>query len=279
MSHESSSARRITGFSNVDGGTIDPSWHVDYLKRVNETIGIRRYKEKILELLDPQPGEHILDVGCGIGEGLRSVHEYTPTAKTLIGIDNSQTMITQAATLTPQDLLIGKTIMFKQDDAHSLSFEGERFDASYSDRTFQHLANPDLAFSEILRVTKSGGRVIIADTDWDTLHLKGVSPEAEEKIRSAYFNIIVNPRMGGMLQQLFIKNSLKDVEVVKESIELLDLQAIEDVLALKKSLNLARENGLLSEKEVGRCLKEVQEAQGVVNAALDIFIVKGIKLG
>lgn len=272
-----SSSHRVTSFSNVDSGSIEASWYVEYLQRVNEAVGIRRYKQKILELLDPQPGEHILDIGCGIGAGLRAIYDHIPTVKSLVGIDNSRTMITQAAALTPQDLLIGKTIMFQQDDAHNLSFENEKFDASYSDRTFQHLTRPHQAFREMVRVTKSGGRVIIADTDWDTLRLKGVSPETEEEIRSAYFNIIANPCMGGMLKQLFTENGLKDIEVLQTPIELLDLQTIKDVLALEKSLNLARENGLFSKTDVDRCLEEVQEAQEVVKASLAIFIVKGVK--
>lgn len=276
MSTESSSDR-VTAFSNVDSGAIDASWYVDYLQRVNETFGISRYKQKALELLNPKPGEDILDIGCGIGVGLRAIYDHTPTVKSLVGIDNSQTMIAHATALTPQDLLVDRAIMFQQGDAHNLSFEDERFDASYSDRTFQHLTQPHQAFREMVRVTKCGGSVIVADTDWSTLHLKGVSPETEEKIRSAYFNIIANPRMGGKLQRLFIENNLKDVEVFKESLELLDLQTLKDVLALEQSLNLASDNGLFSTTDVKRCLEEVQEAEGAVEASLDIFIVKGIK--
>ena len=139
------------------------------------------------------------------------------------------------------------------------------------------MAQPSKAFSEILRVTKPGGRVIIADTDWSTLRLEGVSPETEEKIRGAYFNIIRNPRMGGMLQQLFIDNGLRDIEVLKESLDLLDLQTIKDVLALEQSLNLASDNGLFSRKELERCLGEVEETHEVVTASFAIFIVKGVK--
>lgn len=264
-------------FNNADVADTEALWRVDYLKRVNEVPAIKRYKQKALELLGPQKGEHILDIGCGIGEGLRAIYDHTPTVKSLVGIDNSQTMIAQAFALTPQDLLNGRTIMFQQEDAHNLSFENERFDASYSDRTFQHLTQPHQAFREMVRVTKSGGRIIVADTDWSTLGFRGTSPKVEKTIRDTYFNIITNPHMGGMLEQIFKENGLKDIEVLREAIDLPSLQAIEDVLALEKSLNLAKDNGLFSKTDSERCLEELLKPQGVVEASLAIFIVKGVK--
>lgn len=270
---------QVKAFSNDGVTDAEVLWRVDYLKRVNKIPAIQRYKQEALKMICPQQGEEILDIGCGIGEEIRAMYDRTPTVKKLVGIDNSQTMVVHAVVLTPQDLLFNRAIVFQQGNAHNLSFEDGEFDASYSDRTFQHLNQPDQAFREMIRVTKCGGRLVIADTDWSTLQIKGVSPEVDEKTRNAYFNIVRNPRMGGMLQQLFIENSLKDVEVIKEPIELLDLQTLKDVLALEQSLKLASDNGLFSNKDLERCLQEIEEAKDIVQASLAIFIVKGVKLG
>lgn len=280
MNSESVSPQRMSGFSNVDHAAGGYSWYVEYLKRVNEVIGVKRYKQKVLEFIDPKPEEHILDIGCGIGVGLQAVYNHTPTVKSLVGIDNAQAMIDQANALTPQELLTSGIFTYQQGDAHKLPFEDKKFDACYSDRTFQHLANPDLAFREMIRVTKVDGRVVIADTDWQTLQIKGVSSETDERIRRTYLNIIANPRMGGTLQELFTEHGLADVEVVKNPIELLDPQTIKDVLGLESSLERARINGALSKEDVDKSIKEIreiQQAQDVVQASFCIFIAKGIK--
>src|SRR3954447_16465149 len=46
-----------------------------------------------LDLLDPQPGEHILDVGCGEGTLTRKIKE---AGADVVGIDNSLSMVAAA---------------------------------------------------------------------------------------------------------------------------------------------------------------------------------------
>lgn len=248
MSQEFS--RPTSGFSDVDRAERGASWYVKYLERVNEIIGIISYKQKLLEALDPKPDEAILDVGCGIGVGLQAIYNHAPAVGSLVGIDNSRAMIAQAIDLMPEELLTTGKFTYQQGDAHKLPFKDDGFHTSYSDRTFQHLDNPGLAFSEMLRVTKTGGRIVIADTDWYSLQLKGVSSETAEKIKRTYLNIIVNPHMGGTLQELFTKHGLTDVGVFKEPIELLDLQTVKDALGLESSLERARINGALSTEDL-----------------------------
>ena len=49
--------------------------------------------EAALDLLDPQPGEHILDIGCGDGALTQKIVER---GATVVGIDNSLSMVAAA---------------------------------------------------------------------------------------------------------------------------------------------------------------------------------------
>ena len=53
-------------------------------------------------------------------------------------------------------------------DATSLPFPDDFFDGCWADRTFQHLADPHKALAELARVTRSGGRIVVVDPDYDT---------------------------------------------------------------------------------------------------------------
>lgn len=52
--------------------------------------------------------------------------------------------------------------------AEVLPFGAATFDGAWADRTFHHLIDPELAFADMLRVTRSGGRVVVVDPDYDT---------------------------------------------------------------------------------------------------------------
>src|SRR5690349_16305400 len=75
----------------------------------------------LVELLAPQPGEQILDVGCGTGQ---LTNEIAQSGAQVRGIDNSAAMIEQAAKNYPE-------IAFRQGDVRELPFQNE-FDAVFS---------------------------------------------------------------------------------------------------------------------------------------------------
>ncbi|MET7468422.1 methyltransferase domain-containing protein [Micromonospora sp. NPDC005686] len=46
--------------------------------------------------------------------------------------------------------------------------DDDSFDGAWSDRTVQHLADPHAAIGELVRVVRPGGRIVLADPDYDT---------------------------------------------------------------------------------------------------------------
>ncbi|TAN07173.1 MAG: methyltransferase domain-containing protein [Rhodanobacteraceae bacterium] len=107
-----------------------------------------------LDTLDPREGESILDAGCGTGLLLRRVAARAPGAH-LVGIDLTLAMIRRAdAKLS--GLLVG--------DVCRLPLARESLDAVVLASVLQYLPSLDCALSEIVRVLRPGGRVVI--TAW-----------------------------------------------------------------------------------------------------------------
>jgi trans-aconitate methyltransferase len=101
--------------------------------------------EAALDLLDPQPGEHILDVGCGDGTLTEKIVER---GATVVGIDNSIEMVGAAR---------AKGIDARLMDAADLKF-GEAFDAAFSNATLHWVLDKERAARAIWFALKAGGR-------------------------------------------------------------------------------------------------------------------------
>jgi SAM-dependent methyltransferase len=98
-----------------------------------------------LDLLDPQPGERILDVGCGEGTLTKKIIER---GATVLGIDNSPEMIAAARAKGVDALLL---------PAEDMQFFAE-FDAAFSNATLHWVLQKEQAARAIFRSLKPGGR-------------------------------------------------------------------------------------------------------------------------
>ena len=98
-----------------------------------------------LDLLDPQPGERILDVGCGEGTLTKKMIER---GATVLGIDNSPEMIAAARANGIDALLL---------PAEDMQFFAE-FDAAFSNATLHWVLQKEQAARAIFRALKPSGR-------------------------------------------------------------------------------------------------------------------------
>jgi SAM-dependent methyltransferase len=98
-----------------------------------------------LDLLDPQPGETILDVGCGDGTLTLQIKER---GAEVVGIDNSLSMVAAAK---------AKGLDARLMDAAELKF-GEAFDAAFSNATLHWVLDKERAARAIWFALRNGGR-------------------------------------------------------------------------------------------------------------------------
>jgi trans-aconitate methyltransferase len=101
----------------------------------------------VVDLLDPQPGERVLDIGCGDGALTERLVE---AGCRVVAIDASPDQV-RAARERGLDARVA--------DATSLPFHGE-FDAAFSNAVLHWIREPDAALAAIHRALAPGGRLV-----------------------------------------------------------------------------------------------------------------------
>ncbi len=206
-----------TGFSDVDASGRSAEL-VDYLAlTAGHVTEIRRSGYEMLRLL---PGSAVLDVGCGAGEVCVELAACVGRNGKIAGIDLSQTMVDAARKAA---LASGHAIDLRVGSAYALPFADGEFDAVRCERVFQHLDDPERALREILRVTRSGGRVMVTDPDHGQAGL-GLDDPTHRRVYNAIqrqlLDMIVNPHSGTRLRGMLVRAGLVDVSLAGFVLEL-----------------------------------------------------------
>ena len=102
-----------------------------------------------MELLAPQAGERILDIGCGTGQLTAAI---TRAGAEVIGIDSSPAMIERARGNVPG-------LRFEVADLTEIEYR-EEFDAVFSNAVLHWVREADAAAEAIRRALKPGGRFV-----------------------------------------------------------------------------------------------------------------------
>ena len=101
----------------------------------------------VVELLEPQPGECILDLGCGDGA---LTAKLVDMGCSVVGVDSSAEQIEAA-----RQIGLDAHVM----DGHGLNFENE-FDAVFSNAALHWMGHPDEVIAGVRRALKPGGRFV-----------------------------------------------------------------------------------------------------------------------
>lgn len=108
-----------------------------------------------------RPGETVLDIGCGAGmDLLLAARRVGPTGKA-IGVDMTEAMIERARAGAAEAGLA--QVEVRQGDATRLPVESGSVDVVISNGVLNLVAEKEIAFAEIVRVLRPGGRLHLAD--------------------------------------------------------------------------------------------------------------------
>src|SRR5262245_52517412 len=135
---------------------------------------MRPHNERLRAAAAVQPGERVLDVGCGAGQ---TTLEAAHVAGHVLGVDVSERMLERARRRAAG----AANVEFVLADAQVHAFEQGSFDVAISRCGLMFFADPVAAFANIRRALRPGGRLVgliwqrYEDNEW--LTALNVTPE------------------------------------------------------------------------------------------------------
>ena len=167
--------------------------------RVNPFIWNEESRSEALALLDIDPDDRVLDVGCGTGFATEGLLAHVDT---VYGLDQSVHQMEQAWKK------FGKRgpVVFSRGDAERLPYKDDTFDVVWSSGSIEYWPNPVEGLRELRRVAKPGGQVLVVGPNYpsntvfqklaDAIMLFYDEEEADRMFREAGYEDFRHVTMG-----------------------------------------------------------------------------------
>lgn len=131
--------------------------------------------ERVRRLLGPFRGTEVaLDSGCGTGA---LAFALAPHVGEVVATDTREDYLEAGRAIAPEN------VRFLEGDSTALPFGYATFDIAGCLRLLHHVRRPELAVSELVRVTRPGGRVLIVDQLGSIDPLRSLEMDRFERLR------------------------------------------------------------------------------------------------
>lgn len=170
---------------------------------------IVRRRNTVLDALGAAPGERIIDVGCGPGFYVTEIADSVGAAGRVTGVDRSVHMIAAAG----RRIGDRRHVTLIEGEATSLPVEDGSHDAAISVQVFEYMEDVGAALSEMYRILRPGGRLVLWDVDWSTVSWHSEDPERMGRVLAAWDDHLVDPVLPRTLARSMERAGFVDVAV------------------------------------------------------------------
>jgi len=240
----------------IDFAAVDiapnPQRFVRYLESARTNAGMQALKRQSYILLEAGVGKRLLDVGCGLGDDVRALAQIVGATGTVVGLDNSRTMI-DAASKASEGLEFPGS--FQQGDLHHLPFADNSFDGCRAERVFIHSDDPAQALAEMARVVRPGGAIVVIEPDLETVILHLTDHALARKLTAWQCDSVRNGRIGRQLPGLFHQIALTAIQIFPTVHYETRLGSLENT---RRIVTRAQQQQALTAEEASALLRDVQ---------------------
>jgi arsenite methyltransferase len=171
-----------------------------HLEVAYTTADVVEQRRLVVEALDLRPGEHVLDIGSGPGFLACEMAAVVGKRGSVHGVDPSQSMLAIAA---HRERAPGSApVEFRPGDAIELPYPDGSFDAAVSTQVYEYVEDMATALAEARRVLRPGGRLLVLDTDWDSVVWRSSDRERMRRVLAAWDEHLVDPHLPARLTGL-----------------------------------------------------------------------------
>jgi SAM-dependent methyltransferase len=235
---------------------------------------IQRVRRVARQALRPRPTQRLLDAGCGAGEVARELACDVAPGR-VVALDLSASTVALAAGRHD-----GSPVTYVEGDVSALEFPDGDFDGVRCERVLQHLSQPDLAISELVRVTRPGGRVCLVDTDWESMTVDGLPEQLVTTVKEhLYGRVMLNHlSIGRTLRRRLVRNGLTDVEAIPVTCYFANVGATGSVLPMFDA-QVTKAIGMIPDQVRDEWFAAIDAAahRDEFLAALTIWVVAGTR--
>jgi ubiquinone/menaquinone biosynthesis C-methylase UbiE len=119
--------------------------------------GFREARRAMIRHLDLAAGSTVLEAGCGPGTALADLLDYVGPSGRIVGLDPTTALVEQARERAKTARV--SHAAYDVGDIREIAFPDASFDAAFCDKILVHVSPVSQAISELVRVTRPGGRV------------------------------------------------------------------------------------------------------------------------
>ncbi len=203
-----------TGFQNLNR-VPDTNEFVQFLDAADALESIETYRRWMLDLCPPEPGQRILDVGCGVGHmSLRLAHLVGTTGE-VVGLDASETFIAEARR---RAAAAAAPVRYQVGDARHLDFASHSFDVCRIERVLMYLDHPQQAVDEMVRVLRPGGMLAFFEFDYEGIAVDAPDRALTRRVVRLVADSVPSPWIGRQLPRLLRERGVETTTVIPHMI-------------------------------------------------------------